>query len=199
MFGGIYLDTSIGKNHSDWQCAMCGVSLTQAVEKQFSVLILDVDILIDDDLLSDKKNQYIWERTQKHPKVTCSWDCGQNYKAWRRTGEPKSSYFATHLNCDCCGSSTTRGRIIKQRQGKTHRDFHLCIKCHRRKLIREGRRLWEILHKDYRLAYQRQWQKDHPKKMKMYKQHYRTRLAKKQARLGKTRKIICEQHPSMFI
>jgi len=176
----------------DWHCVMCGISLDEAVSQEYNVLTMDEDKFLDENFdLESSKKHFRWERTQKNFKPTCSWDCGQNLKAWRRTGEPKSSYFNKDINCDCCGKPTTRGRVVKQRRDKGYTDFHICISCHRKKEIREGRRMWEVLNREYRVKYQKEWRKAHPKETKMYKRHYLKRVKSKKPRLGKTRKIVC--------
>lgn len=185
-------------NLTDWHCAMCGIGLDEATKLRFPMLFSQ-NILTDKGYYQAKYDTYIWERTQKHPKVTCSWDCGQNYKAWRRTGEPKTSYFATKLDCNCCGRGTTRGRVIKQRRGHRYVDFYMCIDCHRKKEITEGRRLWEILNRDHRNAYHRLWRTNNQDKQRQYKLKYRKRVKAGVPLLGNCRKPICAVHPSLSL
>jgi len=157
-----------------WSCVMCGVTLENAVKSEFSVLKLSVDDIIDDGL--DKRiNQYRWERTQKHPKKTCSRSCGFNYTSWMRTGDPKKSYIKDDFVCDCCGKRSSGGRLLVN--GNKSR-FSLCRRCHRKRITIEARRLWEIFNREHRLAYKQRWLKDHPTKMRTYKRRYLKRKAK---------------------
>jgi hypothetical protein len=181
-----------------WRCQMCNITLEDAC-RQFFPSLYSITTISDNNYFQRKRDSYVWERTQKHPKVTCGWDCGQNYKAWRRTGEPKGSFYAAKCQCDCCGEASTRGRIIKQRRGKRYCDFHLCIDCWRKKEIREGRRLWEILNKPHRNQYAKSWRTSNPEKYKAYKAKYRKKVSEGKPRLGNCRKPICAVAPHLFL
>lgn len=182
-----------------WRCQMCNITLDEALAKHFPVLYQNNVVGASKEYYQQKADQYKWERTQKKPKDTCSWDCGQNFKAWRRTGEPKASYYSFPVECDCCGRGSTRGRVIKQRKKTVTKDFYLCIRCWRKKEIREGRRLWEIFNRRHRVAYARAWRRIHKEKTKQYKQTYLTKKAKGLPCLGKSRKVVCEASPYLYI
>lgn len=181
-----------------WRCKMCNITLDEACRTLFPVLY-NHNTVSNTEYFETKRKHYVWERTQRKPKDTCSWDCGQNYKAWRRTGEPKASYYAGQHDCDCCGGGSTRGRVIKQTKKTVVHDFFLCIKCWRRKEIREGRRLWEIFNREHRVAYARAWRHKHQQQTKQYKRKYLTKKKNGTPCLGKSRKIVCEANPYLYI
>lgn len=164
----------------DWRCKMCNITLDQAVEKQFSFLKLTADEIVDENL-DQRKRQYRWERTQKKPKATCSWECGMNYKAWNINQDPKGSYYQTPARCDCCRKQSTRGRILKKQQG----EIKICFICWRKKIINDARLLWEIFNHDHRLAYKKAWDKANRKKINRYRRKYYHRI--------KTGKVISRE------
>lgn len=184
-------------NHNPmmWRCQICNITLDEAIEEKFGPLSTDTEVYLDDALLEKKKNRYRWERTQKHGKKTCSKACGWNYTSWSRTRDPKSSYTKKVFTCFCCGDLKEGGRVIKDRRGKKTTNLHICRTCHRKRLTRELRSLWEIFNKEHRRAYERAWQKAHPNKTRKYKRKYLERVRKNKPRLGKTRKIPCKNSP----
>jgi|WetSurSiteA1Bulk_404760.scaffolds.fasta_scaffold45636_2 hypothetical protein len=176
-----------------WSCVMCGIGLNEAVGQEFNVLKMTPDEIVND-LGDERKKQYIWERTQKNPKKTCSKSCGSNYTSWLRTQEPKRSYIREDFKCDCCGKASHGGRLLINHV----RNYKVCRSCHRKNIITEGRRMWEIFNKKYRIEYQKAWRLANRDKYLKYKRRYRERVKNNKPRLGTTRKIICAVNPHIF-
>jgi hypothetical protein len=137
----------------EWRCAMCGVDLKQAVAEQFNPLDYTPDQLIDGEF-DRRKRQYVWERTQERPRLTCCRSCGYNYKAWKSNLDSKKSYVKGKHRCYRCEEIKVGGRILKSRYGK---DMTICRTCHRKQMIYDMRKQWEEQHREERNAYTRQW------------------------------------------
>jgi len=163
-------DLSYLEMNCDWHCKMCGVTLEQALVERFDLTKIP-DKEITNGTYKRKRKQYIFDRTQESPKLTCGGVCGNNYKAWKKNLDSKSSYIKEDIICDVCDHLGNGGRVMVRGNKK----IKVCRKCHRvysRKLMLKE---WERLHLEERNIKRRAWNKENPDKIKAYKRKWRNK------------------------
>lgn len=156
------------KRMNDWHCEMCGLSLDEACREKYPMLF-DRNTLTVKDYYQWRMNIYIRDRTRKSPKRTCSKSCGYNLSAWSRNLDSKKSYIKGRIDCLVCGRSRIGGRIIIRGE----ESLQICRGCHRTRLTRELRKLWEITNHSDRLDYQRKYYSKNRKKINQRKRSWR--------------------------
>lgn len=154
------------KSEYEWRCAMCDCTIEQAMSRSKDPLLMSVDEYLSD---VGGNKQFIWDRTCKNPKKTCSKACGWNYYAWLRNLDSKASYTHETFSCKLCGNSSNGGRIYISNNKK----IKVCRKCARKKRGADATREWEVLNADRRAAKRLEWQRNNRKKMQQYKDRYR--------------------------